>query len=950
MALGRHSPPNYASNERGKSTAPQNPHARARQESSSTRQVELAQALGVGEHVDLDDLAVGDREAGDRERPPSRATTKPAAPLTSAGRANAASRAKLSARSATASRAPDLPRRAARGRRRDRRAARRRGRAPRRAPRSRPPRAAARKASTTSRWRGEVGVGRRRRRPGRAGARGSRAGAPRPASGPTIGAISSNGTANMSCSTNASRSAGCSVSSTTSSARPTESASSASCSGSTPSSRLTIGSGTWGPSGSSRARLARAQHVEADARDDGRQPAAEVLDAARVGAAEAQPGLLHGVVGLAHRAEHPVGHRAQVGPVGLELLRQVVALVHSSHPFVAFRHSSDEPNRRRCDKETTPMERKWWTLLAVSVATFMLLLDITVVNVALPSIREDLGASFTDLQWVVDAYALTLAALVLTAGSLADRLGRRARVRRRARRSSPSPRCSARWRRTRPSSTSRARSRASAARSMFAVSLALIAQEFPAGRERGMAMGIYGATIGVAVAIGPLVGGALTDCARLGVDLLPQRADRARRDRHHLPEAAREPRPERDARRLGRRRDVQRRAVPARARARARQRRGLGQHADRLAVRRRRRRCSPRSSRSSAASREPMLPLGLFKRPAFTGVQLAAFAVSGSMFALFLYLTLYLQNYLGYSPFEAGVRYLPITIASFIAAPIAGALLSRVQARLMMSVGLAGAGVGLLLMSGIEAGDEWTTLLGGFLVAGAGVGLLNPVIADVAVSVVPKEQSGMAAGINDTFRQVGVAVGIAVLGRDLRRPRRRQGRRADRRHAGRRRRPPARARRGRLVGQPRPGARRGVPPGARETVAERRPRGLPRRAQRRADARRAAQLRRRRARPVARPRARHRARAGRAAARAGSRAGAGGGRRLRAPRLQPPPEPRDDGQRTTGCRDESQDGPSPMGLDASPSSTGVDVLDAWDASVGTKAVPRGSHVRIGGGI
>src|ERR671921_939564 len=71
------------------------------------------------------------------------------------------------------------------------------------------------------------------------------------------------------------------------------------------------------------------------------------------------------------------------------------------------------------------MQRKWWTLIAVSVATFMLLLDITVVNVALPSIRDDLGANFTDLQWVIDAYALTLAALVLTAGSLADRLGRR---------------------------------------------------------------------------------------------------------------------------------------------------------------------------------------------------------------------------------------------------------------------------------------------------------------------------------------------------------------------------------------------------------------------------------------------------------------------------------------------------------------------------------------------
>jgi Major Facilitator Superfamily len=161
---------------------------------------------------------------------------------------------------------------------------------------------------------------------------------------------------------------------------------------------------------------------------------------------------------------------------------------------------------------------------------------------------------------------------------------------------------------------------------------------------------------------------------------------------------------------------------------------------------------------------EPMLPLGLFKRRSFTGVQLAAFAVSGSLFALLMYLTLYLQNYLELSPLEAGLRYLPITLASFLVAPIAGALLSRVPARVMLSVGLGGTGVGLLLMSGIGAADEWTTLLGGFLVAGAGVGLLNPVIADVAVSVVPKEQSGMASGINDTFRQVGVAVGIAAWG------------------------------------------------------------------------------------------------------------------------------------------------------------------------------------------
>ena len=335
------------------------------------------------------------------------------------------------------------------------------------------------------------------------------------------------------------------------------------------------------------------------------------------------------------------------------------------------------------------MERKWWTLIAVSVATFMLLLDITVVNVALPSIREDLGASFADLQWVVDAYALTLAALVLTAGSLADRLGRR--------RlfaiglgifSVASLLCAVA---PDPTSLNLARALQGVGGAvMFAVSLALIAQEFTAGRERGTAMGIYGATIGVAVAIGPLVGGALTDS--LGWESV-----------FYL-------------------------NFPV----------------------------------GVAAIAVTYLKLRESRDPNATRVDWAGVATFSG--ALFLYLTLYLQNYLGYSPLEAGLRYLPITLASFLAAPIAGALLSRVPARVMMSTALAASGVGLLLMSGIGAGDEWTTLLGGFLVLGAGTGLLNPVIADVAVSVVPKERSGMAAGINDTFRQVGIAVGIAVWG------------------------------------------------------------------------------------------------------------------------------------------------------------------------------------------
>ena len=161
---------------------------------------------------------------------------------------------------------------------------------------------------------------------------------------------------------------------------------------------------------------------------------------------------------------------------------------------------------------------------------------------------------------------------------------------------------------------------------------------------------------------------------------------------------------------------------------------------------------------------EPMLPLGLFRRRAFTGVQLAAFAVSGSMFALFLYLTLYLQNFLGYSAIEAGLRYLPITVARVRPRADLGDGAGEGAGALPDGGGLALTGVGLLLMGGLDLDSEWTALLVGFIVGGIGVGLLNPVIADVALSVVPKEQSGMAAGINDTFRQVGVAVGIAAWG------------------------------------------------------------------------------------------------------------------------------------------------------------------------------------------
>jgi predicted MFS family arabinose efflux permease len=160
----------------------------------------------------------------------------------------------------------------------------------------------------------------------------------------------------------------------------------------------------------------------------------------------------------------------------------------------------------------------------------------------------------------------------------------------------------------------------------------------------------------------------------------------------------------------------------------------------------------------------PMFDLTLLRKPAFAGVSIAAFALSASMFSMFLYLTLYIQNSLGYKPLEAGLRFLPQTLATFAVAPIAGRLLSRVPVRALMGWGMLLVSFGLLLMHGLDASSSWTALLAGFIVAGIGVGLTNPALAATAVGVVPPQRAGMASGINNTFRQVGIATGVAGLG------------------------------------------------------------------------------------------------------------------------------------------------------------------------------------------
>jgi EmrB/QacA subfamily drug resistance transporter len=407
------------------------------------------------------------------------------------------------------------------------------------------------------------------------------------------------------------------------------------------------------------------------------------------------------------------------------------------------------------------MERKWWTLLVVCIATFMLLLDITIVNVALPKIASELKASFSDIQWVIDAYALTLASVLLTAGSLADLLGRRLlfsiglvlfAV--------TSLLCA-----LSPSALFLILARAGqgiGGAIMFATSLALLAQEFH-GRDRGTAFGIWGAAIAAAAAVGPLLGGFLTEDlgwssifyinVPIGIGCVVLTLAKVAESRN--PTNSR-------VDWIG---TVTFTAslfllVLAIIRGNAE---GWGSamivslfagSAVLLVI----------FAISQFTQENAMFDVSLFRKPTFSGASIVAFTMAAAMFSMFLYLVLYVQTILGFSPLQTGLRFLPFTIISFFVAAVSGNLSARVPVRFLLSSGLALIGIGLLLMRGLSPTSQWTVLLPGFLVAGAGVGLVNPALASTAIGVVPPERSGMASGINNTFRQVGVAAGIAVLG------------------------------------------------------------------------------------------------------------------------------------------------------------------------------------------
>ena len=406
--------------------------------------------------------------------------------------------------------------------------------------------------------------------------------------------------------------------------------------------------------------------------------------------------------------------------------------------------------------------RKWWTLGAVSFALFMIMLDNTVVNVALPSIQKGLGAGISQLEWVVNGYALTFAVLMLTGGKLADLLGRKKIFLLGL---------------TVFTAASLACGLAGSAGILIAfralqgvgaalmmpATLAIISHAFPP-RQRGLSIGVWAGVSAMALAIGPLVGGLLTQHIDwswiffvnvpvgvlgflVGWIVIGESRDTSRVQSLDLP------------------------GLLVSAGALFALTFGLVEANNYgwtsptilalfavavvglvgfVAIERRR--------------RAPMLDLSLFRNRTFTGANLVALLVTLAMFGVFFFNSLFVQRILGYSPVQAGAIFLPMTVLIILIAPPAGKLSDRVGSRWLIAGGLTLVGVSLILFSRLGVGDGFWDLLPALVIGGIGMASVMTPMSAAAMGSVPVAKAGVASGVLNTFRQVGGALGIAVMG------------------------------------------------------------------------------------------------------------------------------------------------------------------------------------------
>jgi EmrB/QacA subfamily drug resistance transporter len=402
------------------------------------------------------------------------------------------------------------------------------------------------------------------------------------------------------------------------------------------------------------------------------------------------------------------------------------------------------------------------TIAMACLATAMLMLDISVINTALSDIASGLDTDLTGLQWVIDAYTIPLAATVLTAGAIADRIGRRKLfLLGVALFTASSALCG-----SASSIEVLVGSRAIqglGASMMFATALALISQVTPQREDRVKALAAYGAAIGASFALGPFIGGSLTELfgwpaiflvnVPIGAVVLWIT--------YRMVAEGRDPTP----RRIdlpGQLTLIGGLFLLVLALLRGNED-GWGSTGIVAAL-------------AGAAvlligfivieerSREPMLPLRRMSDRRFAGAQVAVFAIASSFFAVFLYMTIYLQQVLGMSPIQTGLVYLPGTFLVFVVSGMTAQFGEKVSPAKVASLGLVFLAMGMAAMLFLGVDSSWVVILPGLLLASLGTGLFNPTASELALNALPAEQSGLAAGANDTFRQTGVAVGIAALG------------------------------------------------------------------------------------------------------------------------------------------------------------------------------------------
>ena len=396
----------------------------------------------------------------------------------------------------------------------------------------------------------------------------------------------------------------------------------------------------------------------------------------------------------------------------------------------------------------TAENRKWWTLAAVAVGLFMIMLDNTVVNVALPSIRKDLGISISELEWVVNAYALTFGVLLLSGGKLADLLGRRAIfIAGLVIFTGASLWCGL------------AAGAASliAARTVQGIGAALM-------NPATLSIGIWAGVSALALAFGPLVGGILTQDINwswiffinipvgiagviAAVFFIDESKDTSREQRLDLPGlltsaiglfALTYGLIETNTHAWGSTRVLTLFAIAA-----------VSLTAFVLL---------------ELHQRLPMLDLSLFKNATFSGANTVMFLIGLAMFGIFFYNSLFLQNILHYGAIKTGATFLPMTVLVILIAPLAGKLSDRIGPRWLMGAGMVFLTGSLLLFATLDAASSWWAILPGLLVGGVGMAITMAPTTAAAMSSVPVDQAGVGSAVINSMRQVGGSLGIAVMG------------------------------------------------------------------------------------------------------------------------------------------------------------------------------------------